>query len=110
MVVAAVIILALAATTIAQEEEEEEEEEAEEGVVVAAAIAATLIPLPPPLPLLIMQQRVEHCNNKLALVSAMLIKRLMSALDTRALFLLPMLDQLRLLELDTSSICFLAVC
>ena len=104
MVVAAVIILALAATTIAQEEEEEEE--AEEGVVVAAAIAATLIPLP----LLIMQQRVEHCNNKLALVSAMLIKRLMSALDILALFPLPMLDQLRLLELDTSSICFLAVC
>ena len=105
MVVAAVIILALAATTIAQEEEEEE---AEEGVVVAAAIAATLIP--PPLHLLIMQQRVEHCNNKLALVSAMLIKRLTNALDILALFLLPMLDQLRLLELDTSSICFLAVC
>jgi hypothetical protein len=107
MVVAAVIILALAlAATIAQEEEEE----AEEGVVeVAAAIAATLIPPPPLLPL-IMQQRVEHCNNKLARVSAMLIKRLTSVLDTLALFLLPMLDQLRLLELDTSSICFLAVC
>jgi hypothetical protein len=109
MVVAAVIILALAlAATIAKEEEEEEE--AEEGVVVAAAIAATLIPPPPPLLPLIMQQRVEHCNNKLARVSAMQIKRLTSVLDTLALFLLPMLDQLRLLELDTSSICFLAVC
>ena len=107
MVVAAVIILALAlAATIAQEEEEE----AEEGVVVVAAIAATLIPPPPPLLPLIMQQRVEHCNNKLVLVSAMLTKRLTSVLDTLALFPLPMLDQLRLLELDTSSICFLAVC
>jgi len=107
MVVAAVIIQALAlAATIAQEEEEE----AEEGVVVVvvAAIAATLIP--PLLPPLIMQQRVEHCNNKLARVSAMLIKRLTSVLDTLALFPLPMPDQLRLLELDTSSICFLAVC